>query len=258
MRAFRFVIALLLLVLGAPLQASAQTDAAAEQAPDPSDSICMMIETAARGNALPVDFFARLIWQESRFQPNEVGPMTRSSARAQGIAQFMPRTAAERRLLDAFNPVEALPKSAEFLAKLRDQFGNLGLAAAAYNAGPQRVHDFITGSRDLPAETRNYVLAITGHTVEDWAKPAKDEPNDGNKGELNAEPATAGCHDLMALLKQVPDRLGAEFQQRVDAQYARVPGWCKHLHYPNKDVCGPIHELGPEIKTYSLVRLKSH
>ena len=85
----------------------------------------------------------------------------------------MPGTAAERSLLDPFNPVEALPKSAAFLAELRDRFGNLGLAAAAYNAGPQRVRDFVAGSRGLPAETRNYVLAVTGHPIEEWLKPAK-------------------------------------------------------------------------------------
>ena len=72
-----------------------------------------------------------MIWQESRFQPDAVGPVTRSGARAQGIAQFMPGTASERRLLDPFDPVQALPKSAEFLDELRNQFGNLGLAAAA-------------------------------------------------------------------------------------------------------------------------------
>src|SRR5436190_8890123 len=128
-----------------------------------------MIESAARANRLPLEFFARVIWQESRFQADAVGPPTRSGERAQGIAQFMPKTAVERRLLDPFDPVQALPKSAEFLRELRDQFGNLGLAAAAYNAGPQRLRDFLAGSRMLPAETRNYVVAITGASVDDWA-----------------------------------------------------------------------------------------
>src|SRR5216684_4717616 len=88
-----------------------------------------MIESAARAEGLPLEFFARVIWQESRFQSNAVGPVTKSGQRAQGIAQFMPGTASERGLLDPFNPVQALPKSAEFLAELRGQFGNLGLAA---------------------------------------------------------------------------------------------------------------------------------
>src|SRR5262249_54638210 len=94
---------------------------------DLRESVCLMIESAARAHNLPLEFFARVIWQESRFQPNVVGPRTRSGDRAQGIAQFMPRTAAERGLFDPFDPVQALPKSAEFLRELADQFGNLGL-----------------------------------------------------------------------------------------------------------------------------------
>src|SRR5262249_53565991 len=134
---------------------------------DLRESVCMMIESAARAQNLPLEFFARVIWQESRFQPNTVGPRTRRGERAQGIAQFMPRTAAERGLLDPFDPVQALPKSAEFLRELYNQFGNLGLAAAAYNAGPGRLREFLSSHRPLPAETRNYVLAITGISVDE-------------------------------------------------------------------------------------------
>ena len=121
-------------------------------------------------------FFARVIWQESRFQADAIGPATRSGQRAQGIAQFMPGTANERRLLDPFDPVQALPKSAEFLSELRDRFGNLGLAAAAYNAGPRRVQDWLDGTGAMPAETRNYVLAITGSSIEDWRAGAAVKP----------------------------------------------------------------------------------
>ena len=85
---------------------------------------------------MPVEFFARLIWQESRLRPDAIGPVTRSGKRAQGIAQFMPATAADRLLLDAFDPAQALPKSAEFLRELRAQFGNIGLAAAALTPVP--------------------------------------------------------------------------------------------------------------------------
>jgi hypothetical protein len=219
----RFVLALSLLLPGMPCalaQAEAQPDqapaapapAAPATPPSPGsrDSICLMIESAARANDLPVDYFARVIWQESRFQPDVVGPPTRSGQRAQGIAQFMPGTAAERRLLDPFDPVEALPKSAEFLAELRNQFGNLGLAAAAYNAGPQRLRDFMTGTRPLPAETRNYVLAITGMSVDDWAKAAKPA------GQAHPQPAVASCHDLVALLRQTPNPFVEGLQERIN------------------------------------------
>src|SRR5262249_46136712 len=102
----------------------AATPATENPAPAPSgeatESICLLIESAAAANGLPVEFFARVIWRESHYNPNAVGPMTRSGERAQGIGQFMPGTATERRLLDPFDPVEALPKSAEFLRDLRD------------------------------------------------------------------------------------------------------------------------------------------
>jgi Transglycosylase SLT domain/SPOR domain len=136
-----------------------------------ASSICQMVESAAATNGLPVEFFARIIWQESRFRSDIVGPITRTGQRAQGIAQFMPMTAAERLLHDPFDPAQALPKSAEFLRELRAQFGNLGLAAAAYNAGPQRVRDWLAGRRTLPSETQRYVRNVTGRSAQEWARP---------------------------------------------------------------------------------------
>jgi hypothetical protein len=134
-----------------------------------------------------------VIWQESRFQPAAVGPVTRSGARAQGIAQFMPGTAAERRLLDPFDPVQALPKSAEFLRELRDQFGNLGLAAAAYNAGPGAVEAWLAGRGMLPFETQAYVRIVTGYAAEAWTSkpPPQFEASKAPAGERCAEIAKA-------------------------------------------------------------------
>ena len=199
----------------APRYARPSVEELAVQPPKPSEresdtreSICLMIESAAREANLPLEFFARVIWQESRFRPDAVGPVTRSGQRAQGIAQFMPGTAGERGLLDPFNPVQALPKSAEFLAELREQFGNLGLAAAAYNAGPRRVQEWLAGTGGMPAETRNYVYAITGSSVEDWAKAGKG-------GKQPERMPTSSCRELMALLKQAPNPFIAGLEQRV-------------------------------------------
>jgi hypothetical protein len=181
------------------------------------EAMCLMIESAARESNLPLEFFARVIWQESRFQPGAVGPVTRSGERAQGIAQFMPGTANERGLLDPFNPVQALPKSAEFLAELREQFGNLGLAAAAYNAGPRRVQEWLAGTGPMPQETRNYVLAITGSTVEEWAKAGKG-------GKQPERIKTSSCRELMALLRQAPNPFVAGLEQRVTLAAAKLWG----------------------------------
>ncbi len=181
------------------------------------EAICLMIEAAAKANDLPLEYFARVIWQESRFQSDAVGPVTRSGQRAQGIAQFMPGTANERQLLDPFDPVQALPKSAQFLAELREQFGNLGLAAAAYNAGPRRVQDWLGGKGQIPWETRNYVSAITGSSIDDWAAAGKG-------GKMPPAPPTTSCHQLMALLKRAPNPFVTQLEQHVALAAARPWG----------------------------------
>jgi hypothetical protein len=146
--------------------AGAPPSQAAAPAPHPPtpDDVCRALEQDAAENELPVEFFARVIWQESRFNARAV-----SNKGAQGIAQFMPATADYRGLVDPFDPIEALKNSARYLRDLKARFGNLGLAAAAYNAGPGRVSAWLTSHRPLPGETRNYVAIITGWTADEWA-----------------------------------------------------------------------------------------
>ena len=88
--------------------------------------ICRLIEAAAEKFGLPKPFFARLIWKESRFDIKAVSPVG-----AQGVAQFMPATAKIRGLADPFDPEQAIPASASYLAELKAAYGNFGLAAAA-------------------------------------------------------------------------------------------------------------------------------
>jgi soluble lytic murein transglycosylase-like protein len=204
-----------------------ENEGAAQQAANPArdtdarEAMCLMIESAARAQELPLEFFARVIWQESRFQSDAVGPVTRNGQRAQGIAQFMPGTASERRLLDPFDPVQALPKSAEFLNELRNQFGNLGLAAAAYNAGPRRVQEWLAGSGPMPQETRNYVRAITGSSVDDWAQAVRS--GSSNSKALGRAPNTS-CRELMALLRRAPNPFVTQLEQHVTLAAAKLWG----------------------------------
>lgn len=133
----------------------------------PEKSFCEALKEAAEASEIPLPFFARLLWQESRFQSSEVSP-----AGAQGVAQFMPSTAAEVGLDDPFDPFKALPASARYLRQLHREFGNLGLAAAAYNAGSGRVQKWLSGRGKLPQETRIYVRRITGTSAENWVEEA--------------------------------------------------------------------------------------
>ena len=175
--------------------AVALTSAVAGAAQPVDRSICLLLDSAAAAQSLPVEFLTRIIWRESRFDPEAVGPHTRSGARAQGIAQFMPRTAAERGLLDPFDPVEALPQAAAFLSELRREFGNLGLAAAAYNAGPHRVRAWLNGQTSLPAETQRYVRAVTGRDAGEWSQ----------KGAVEFTPHPRNCEQTVASLDRGGD-----------------------------------------------------
>lgn len=124
-------------------------------------------ESAARRYDLPIEFFRKLLQQESSFFALAV-----SRTGAQGIAQFMPQTARARGLSDPFDPFDpdkAIPAAAAYLSELRHQFGNLGLAAAAYNAGSKRVSEWLSGRGELPSETQGYVLKITGRSAAEWA-----------------------------------------------------------------------------------------
>lgn len=129
---------------------------------------------AADANGIPRQFFIRLISQESGFKPTSI-----SKAGALGIAQFMPATAVAMGLRDPFEPVTAIHASAAYLAMLLKRFGNVGLAAAAYNAGAERVSGWLSGRRSLPEETRNYVRAVTGLDAESWRGPAALTPAPG-------------------------------------------------------------------------------
>ncbi|GAB1582572.1 lytic transglycosylase domain-containing protein [Phyllobacterium phragmitis] len=144
-----------------------------EKPPQPPTvaQICALIAANADHYGLPRDFFARLIWKESRFDHRAVSPVG-----AQGIAQFMPYTAKERGLADPFDVRQAIPASASLLKDLRAVFGNWGLAAAAYNAGASRVSSWLKSGGFLPLETEQYVLDITGHTADDFAAGAQLKP----------------------------------------------------------------------------------
>jgi hypothetical protein len=133
---------------------------------------------------LPIDFFVRVIWQESRFNAAAVSPKG-----AQGIAQFMPTTADWRGLSNPFDVNEALVAAASYLHDLHKRFGNLGLAAAAYNAGPGRVDHWLPAGAGLPKETRRYVEIVTGHSAEEWSNR--------KTGAQLSLPETVACGDAV-------------------------------------------------------------
>jgi len=127
-------------------------------------SFSPLISDAAARTGVPYDFLYRLLRQESGLRADAISPKG-----ALGIAQFMPATALERGLTNPFDPSQAVIKAAELLRDHWVRFGSLGLAAAAYNAGPGRVEKWLAGQSGIPQETRDYVQIVTGRTVEGWA-----------------------------------------------------------------------------------------
>lgn len=159
-------VALVLLCGMTTTSGTALADPPGRSRPATIGRICALIGGEADRNHLPRDFFARLIFKESRFDPGAVSP-----AGAEGIAQFMPGTAAMRGLDDSFDIDKAIPASAEYLAELKTTFGNLGLAAAAYNSGEARVRRWLSAGGFLPMETESYVLDIMGEPVYQFSDP---------------------------------------------------------------------------------------
>jgi Transglycosylase SLT domain/SPOR domain len=163
---------LLLLCVCAPARAEPRNGPYEPPGPDVDPafhvaSVCRLIEREAEANDLPAPFFARLIWKESRFDPNAVSP-----AGAQGIAQFMPGTATLRGLDNSFDMHKAIPASARYLAEMARGYGNLGLAAIGYNAGEGRLKRWMANGGFLPLETENYVQSILAEPADNFADPA--------------------------------------------------------------------------------------
>ena len=157
-------VAALVLTAGAPAGPPVTRLWEAWQAGKAAVSFSPLISDAAARTGLPYDFLYRLLRQESGLRADAVSPKG-----ALGIAQFMPATALERGLTDPFDPSQAVIKAAELLRDHSARFGNLGLAAAAYNAGPGRVERWLSGASGMPQETRDYVRIVTGRVVEEWA-----------------------------------------------------------------------------------------
>ena len=73
------------------------------EGPAATGLLCETIAREAVAHDLPVEFFASLIWKESRLDPQALSPRG-----AKGIAQFTQRTANWRGLVDPFEPQQAL------------------------------------------------------------------------------------------------------------------------------------------------------
>lgn len=112
------------------------------------------IEEAGKEYGIDPALLSAVITQESGFDPHAT-----SSAGAQGLMQLMPETARALGVTDPFDPRQNIFAGARYLRSMMDRFnGNLSMALAAYNAGPNAVKEH--GGVPPFKETQNYVSSI--------------------------------------------------------------------------------------------------
>jgi len=120
----------------------------------PAGPYANLIRAAAEKNHLDEKLVTRLIKTESNFNPRAV-----SRKQARGLMQLMPDTAARLAVRDVFDPAQNIDAGTKYLRQLLDKYkGDIRLALAAYNAGPEIVEKY--GGVPPFAETENYVRTI--------------------------------------------------------------------------------------------------
>lgn len=123
------------------------------------------IKEAAERFSVPESWIRAVMQQESGGHQYLDGQLTTSSAGAMGLMQLMPATYADMQSQfnlggDPYNPHDNIMAGAGYIRQMYDHYGSPGFLAA-YNAGPQRVDDYLASGRPLPDETVNYVASIT-------------------------------------------------------------------------------------------------
>ena len=155
------------------------------------------IIAAAQRYGVPSELALRVAQQESGVQQYwqtgpRAGQLKLSPKGALGIMQVMPANGAGFDLRDPYGNIQA---GVRYLAEMYPRFDTWPLAAAAYNAGPARVDEYIAGSKALPLETRQYVAAVTGWGGVPGGMPAQTSPS---RALLAAGLLAAGLYVLLS------------------------------------------------------------
>ena len=124
-----------------------------------------LIRAASIKNGVDERLITHIIAAESNFNPRAVSPK-----RALGLMQLLPMTAARYSVANVFDPAENIDAGTRYLRDLLERYrGNLSLALAAYDAGP----DIIERYGGIPPfrETQNYVKRITSQLAQSSRAP---------------------------------------------------------------------------------------
>ena len=140
-----------------------------------------LVETAASRWNVDADLISSVIATESNFNARAI-----SRKNARGLMQLMPSTAARLGVHDVFDPKQNIDAGTRYLGDLLQRFRNdMGLALAAYNAGPERVEQY--GRIPPYAETASYVRRVQKNYLTAKA-PGKSKDKGETHGSENDQP----------------------------------------------------------------------
>ncbi len=130
----------------------------------PEDPWGPYVREAAGRFQVPESWVREVMRQESGGKQYLDGGLTTSSAGAMGLMQVMPSTYEGLRQRyglgdDPYDPHNNILAGTAYIKEMYDRYGSPGFLAA-YNAGPRRVDDYLSGAGSLPNETVNYVASI--------------------------------------------------------------------------------------------------
>jgi hypothetical protein len=163
----------------------------------PAPSLQQLAAMDARKYGVPAGVFVRQIRQESGFNPN-----ARSSAGAQGIAQFMPATARGFGLKNPFDPVASLDAAARYDANLLKKYGSVARALSAYNSGRP---DAYLDPAFAGGQTHDYVQSILGGAEQAPGQPQQPVQPGGPPtagAAPGGAPSSAGLVSLLLASRQ--------------------------------------------------------
>lgn len=162
-----------------------------------SEDMDSIFEEAAALFDLPVNLLKAVAKTESGFNAGAV-----SGAGAMGVMQLMPQTAKSLGVSDPFDARQNIMGGAKYLRSVLDQFGDVSLALAAYNAGPGNVRKY--GGIPPFAETQNYVKKVTSYMDDDSLMAGRSVLTGGATSSIASEMAA------LSQLNQMASALGGD------------------------------------------------
>ena len=161
-----------------------------------------LFQRAARDHGVDPQLLWAVAMAESSLNPQAV-----SATGALGLMQLMPETAQQLGCHDPLDPEQNVQAGARYLRQLLDQFGDVALALAAYNAGPPAVEryggvppyretqDYVRRVLDLWEQARSAPWALSPLDDHEETSQVQEEPQATSPDRQRAEPADTAAEE---------------------------------------------------------------